>query len=47
MKFNVPRQNTHHKVLLALAVLGPLLGGCAGASVSDVFSSDLMSKDAA
>ncbi len=28
-------------------VLGPLLGGCAGASMSDIFSSDLMSKDAA
>ena len=30
-----------------LAVAGPMLGGCAGASMSDVFSSDLMSKDAA
>ncbi|MBN9040279.1 MAG: hypothetical protein BGP05_19735 [Rhizobiales bacterium 62-47] len=32
---------------MALTVLAPLLGGCAGASMSDVFSSDLMSKDAA
>jgi hypothetical protein len=46
MTFNVPGQNTHHKALLVLAVLGPLLAGCAGASMSDVFSSDLMSKDA-
>lgn len=36
----------HRKALLALALIGPLVGGCSGASMSDVFSSDLMSKDA-
>ncbi len=33
--------------VLALVIIGPLLSGCAGASMSDVFSSDLLSKDAA
>lgn len=32
--------------VLAVALLAPLLAGCAGASMSDVFSSDLVSKDA-
>lgn len=32
--------------VLAVAALGPLLAGCSGASMSDVFSTDLVSKDA-
>lgn len=32
--------------MLVLAMIGPLVAGCSGASMSDVFSSDLMSKDA-
>jgi hypothetical protein len=34
----------HRKRLLALLLLAPMIAGCAGAS--DMFSSDLMSKDA-
>jgi hypothetical protein len=36
--------NAHRKPLLALLLLGPLMAGCAGAG--DMFSSDLLSKDA-
>ncbi len=32
--------------VLAAAVLAPLLAGCSGASMSDVFSTDLVNKDA-
>jgi hypothetical protein len=38
--------NFHGKHLLALVMLAPLLAGCSGASMSDMFSSDLMSRDA-
>ena len=38
--------SSQRNVLLAVALIGPLLAGCAGASMSDVFSSDLVSKDA-
>lgn len=44
--FNVRQRSAHRMFVLAVAVLGPLLAGCSGASMSDVFSSDLMSKDA-
>lgn len=44
---NVLSANRQRRALLVLAIAGPMLGGCAGASMSDVFSSDLMSKDAA
>ena len=36
--------NAHRKRLLALLLFAPLVAGCAGAS--DMFSSDLLSKDA-
>lgn len=45
-EFDVQIRPAHRKALLALVLIGPLVGGCAGASMSDVFSSDLMSKDA-
>jgi hypothetical protein len=35
----------HHKPLLALLLLAPMLAGC-GATTSDISSSDLLSKDA-
>jgi hypothetical protein len=38
--------NFHRKRLLALLLLAPLVSGCSGASMSDMFSSDLMSRDA-
>ncbi len=37
-------KNAHRKRLLALLVFAPVIAGCAGAS--DMFSSDLLSKDA-
>jgi hypothetical protein len=40
----VQDRNSHRKRLLALLLFGPALAGCAGAS--DMFSSDLLSKDA-
>jgi len=36
---------SHRKRLLALLLLAPVMAGCSG-SMSDMFSSDLMSKDA-
>ena len=39
------RHRYSYRPLLGLALLAPLLAGCAG-SVSDMFSSDLLSKDA-
>jgi hypothetical protein len=41
----VRNQFLHRKPLLALLLLAPVLSGC-GATASDIFSSDLMSKDA-
>ena len=38
--------NFHRKHLLALALLAPLVAGCSSGSMSDMFSSDLMSRDA-
>jgi hypothetical protein len=38
-------KNRHRKQLLALLVLAPLIAGCSG-GVSDMFSSDLVSRDA-
>ena len=38
--------NAHRKPLLALLLLAPLVAGCSGGSMSDMFSSDLLSKDA-
>ena len=38
-------KNVHRKRLLALLLFAPLITGCGG-SMSDMFSSDLMSKDA-
>jgi hypothetical protein len=32
--------------MLALLLFAPLIAGCSGGSMSDMFSSDLMSKDA-
>jgi hypothetical protein len=37
-------KSPHRKQLLALLLLGPLVAGCS--STSDIFSSDLLSKDA-
>jgi hypothetical protein len=42
----VQNGNFHRRRLLALALLAPLLAGCSGASMSDMFPSDLMSRDA-
>jgi hypothetical protein len=38
-------KNSHRKRLLALLLFAPLVAGCAG-GVGDMFSSDLLSKDA-
>jgi hypothetical protein len=38
--------NFHRKRLLALALLAPLIAGCSGASMGDMFQSDLLSRDA-
>jgi hypothetical protein len=38
--------NFHRTHLLALLLLAPLVTGCSGASMSDMFSSDLLSRDA-
>ena len=38
-------KNRHRKRLLALLLFAPMMAGCAG-GVSDMFSSDLLSKDA-
>lgn len=38
--------NFHRKQLLALALLAPLIAGCSGASMGDMFQSDLLSRDA-
>jgi hypothetical protein len=38
-------KNAHRKRLLVLLLFAPLIAGCSG-SMSDMFSSDLMSKDA-
>jgi hypothetical protein len=42
----VQNGNFHRRQLLALALLAPVLAGCSGASMSDMFSSDLLSRDA-
>jgi hypothetical protein len=38
--------NAHRTTLLALLLAAPLLAGCAGGAASDLFQSDLLSKDA-
>jgi hypothetical protein len=43
-KFIVRQDKSHRKVLLLLLLAAPMIGGCAGGS--DMFSSDLLSKDA-
>lgn len=43
-KFIVRHNTSHRKALAALLIAAPLITGCAG--VSDMFSSDLLSKDA-
>jgi len=43
-QFIVRDYNAHRKPLLALLLVAPLVAGCAGAG--DMFSSDLLSKDA-
>src|ERR1700735_4555489 len=45
-QFFVRNKNAHRRPLLALLLLGPLVAGCSGGSMSDMFSSDLLSKDA-
>ena len=42
----VQNGNFHRRQLLALALFAPLLAGCSGASMGDMFSSDLLSRDA-
>jgi hypothetical protein len=42
---NSHRSNSHRAGLLLLLLVAPMVGGCAGAG-SDIFSSDLLSKDA-
>jgi hypothetical protein len=41
----VQKNNRYRKTVLALALSAPILAGC-GATTSDIFSSDLLSKDA-
>ncbi len=36
----------HRKPLLALLLLAPVMAGCSGGSMGDMFQSDLLSKDA-
>jgi hypothetical protein len=43
-QFIVRDKNPHRKRLLALLLLAPFMAGCSGAS--DIFQSDLLSKDA-
>jgi hypothetical protein len=38
--------NADRKLLLALLLAAPLMAGCAGGGVGDMFQSDLLSKDA-
>jgi hypothetical protein len=44
-QFIVRDKSSHRKRLLALLVLAPVIAGCSG-GVSEMFSSDLLSKDA-
>jgi hypothetical protein len=44
IKFIVRQDNSHRRVLLLLLLVAPMVAGCAGGS--DMFSSDLLSKDA-
>jgi hypothetical protein len=39
-------RNLYRKRLLALLLFAPMIAGCSGGSVSDMFQSDLLSKDA-
>src|ERR1700761_8890429 len=43
---NADRKPRFQKPLLALLVVAPVMAGCSGGSMSDMFSSDLLSKDA-
>jgi hypothetical protein len=43
-RFIVGQDNSHRRVLLLLLLVAPMVAGCAGGS--DMFSSDLLSKDA-
>jgi hypothetical protein len=36
----------HGKSVLALLLFAPMIGGCGGATTSDIFNTDLLSKDA-
>lgn len=46
-RFNVRHQTSHRKALLLVALTAPLLAGCSGgATMSDMLSTDLVSKDA-
>ena len=44
--FIVRDYNAHRTTLLALLLAAPLLAGCAGGAASDLFQSDLLTKDA-
>jgi hypothetical protein len=44
-QFTVPDNIAHRKPLLALLLVAPVMAGCAGGA-SDMFQSDLLSKDA-
>jgi hypothetical protein len=46
IEFIVRHDNHYRSGLLLLLLAAPLLAGCAGGSMSDMFSSDLLSKDA-
>jgi hypothetical protein len=43
---NADRKPRFQKSLLALLLVAPVMAGCSGGSMSDMFSSDLLSKDA-
>jgi hypothetical protein len=42
----VQHDNSHRKQLLVLLLAAPLIAGCSGGSMSNMLSSDLLSKDA-
>lgn len=44
--FIVREINAHRKSLLALLLAAPLMAGCAGGGMGDMFQSDLLSRDA-
>ncbi len=46
IQFIVKDKFRHGKSVLALLLFAPIIGGCSGATTSDIFNTDLLSKDA-